>query len=467
MEQQKDGGVIFSVRSETFGVGVGVRMSDSRTDVGAPLWKNTFCNIEISGFALSHTYTSNQPLLGATHAHCSETLWLHSRFVNNKVTCLIQNCQAVNNFYIHCDFENFDTSYINGQTINDENFEFFIDESGGGISIIDASWIGRGRWFGWRYPTGGNTLFAGSQQFNIDTVRAELRSSHIGVLFEELIHGVSGTLFTDISVNNVSTVSQGAVIDLLRYGGRLKFSATNVKPVGGTGSFIVRQFPTLGRTASGSINQGSMSSVYIDRCGQIEYVRETTSPYGQYNRNATGKVEITRSDTSSTNASTSSDTQGFIKLAYGGDIKQLGYGLCTYSPFSKLIYNFDSTSGGFVANSQIKIIMPRNARPLKFFTYKHAQRLGDATPFNLYIVKDVANWATSTFNKDTDAFLISSIAAGVTTGKAGYFESTITIPTSTMGVENMSGYGNWLEGRIMIEYLGGVAYAGFIGIEYI
>ena len=453
----------FSLRDSTFGTSSGPMFSDSRNEAGAPVWKNTFFNVEITAFNIGHAYTSENPLDGANHAHCSENLWLQCRFVNNKTTGLLQNCQAVNNTYLRCDFENFDTSYLNGQTITDSNFDFFRDEAGAGVLVESSSFIGRGRWYSWKYPTGGSGLFAGSAYFKLHDVKSELRTPHYGVLIEELVHGVTGTLGMAVDVSDTTTVNYGASIDLIRYGGRLNGVFNNVATSLGTGKLVVRNYPTLGRSSGATT--GSQSTLKFENCGNVEYERETTSPYGTYNRNATPLVIFRDQKSSSTNGSYSIDSDGWMKLNYGGDVQQLSQTFGSMSQYGRLVYNLDWVSSGIGANAQLKIVMPKYGRPLKLFAYKHTQRLTNDVTFNLYLVKDKANWASAIFDKSTDA--ISAGTIGSTLNKAGYFDTVVNITSSILGTELTSGFGSWVEGRMLIEYVGAVAYAGFVGVEYV
>lgn len=454
----------FTLRDETLFQSTGVEFTDSRSETNGPVWKNTFANIEILGFKESHTYTSADPLAGSTHAHCSENLWIQCRFSANQVTCVNRNCQAVNNVYLRCDFENSDASYYNGQTITDANFEFFRDEAGGGITLINPSIIGRGRWFGWKYPTGGTVLFGGSGQFKAENVRAEVRPTHYGCLIEELVHGVTGSLDMLIEINTASCVVFDANIDLMRFGGRVNALFNNVFPAYGAGRLFVRCYPTQGR--SSNITTGAQSTIVLDNCGTVFYERETSSPYGTYSRNATPSIVFRNQHSASTNSSYSVDADGWLSLRYGGDIQQLPQSFGTAQAFSKLVYNLDWVSAGIGANSQIKVCMPKHGRPLKLFAYKHAVRLADNLSFNLYLVKDKANWTTpGTFNLVTDAIKVSDL--GSTLNKAGYFEVPVNLLSAVLGNETMSGFSSWLEGRMLIEYVGSVAFAGFVGVDYI
>lgn len=453
----------FTLRDETFGTSTGIIFSDSRTETGAPLWKNTFFNIELVGFNVGHVYTSANPLDGTSHAHCSENLWMQCRFVNNKTTVLLQNCQAVNNTYTRCDFENFDTGYINGQTITDNNFELFKDEAGAGVLVESSSFIGRGRWYSWYYPTGGTNLFAGSAYFKLHDIKAELRPNHYGVLIEELVHGVNGTLGMDVSVTNTTTVNYGASVDLVRYAGRINALFDNVATALGTGRLIIRNYPTIGR--SSGLTNGSQSTIKISNSGHIFYERENTSPYGTYNRNATPTVIFRDQKSSSTNGSYSIDSDGWMSLSYGGDIQQLPQTFGSMGQFGRLVYNLDSISSGINTNAQLKVVMPKYGRPLKLFTYKHALRLANDLSFNLYLVKDKVNWASSSFNKTLDAIPVASI--GSTLNKAGFFEIPVNLTSTILGTETTSGFGAWTEGRMLIEYVGTIAYAGFVGVEYV
>ncbi|MEF0180646.1 hypothetical protein PXZ69_01505 [Acinetobacter baumannii] len=453
----------FTLLDNKHGTSEGIVFTDSRTDVGGGVWKCLFTLIEIRGFAVSHRYTSNNPLDGGSHAHCSEMLWQQCRFSNNKITAIVENCQAVNNMYVKCDGENFDTAYLD-ENIVDANWPFFIDYAGGGINIIGGSWIGRGKLFSWLYPAGGTGLFSGSGAFKGQDIRFELRPTYNGVLIEEGIHGNAGTsMHMSIEVTNLKTLNYGATVDLFRFAGRCKAVFKNCEPVFGAGRLVVRQYPTLGRSSNTTI--GAMADVLIENCGTTFYEKETSSPYGPYDRAASANVVIKNNHPASTNQSYSTDAQGFRVVNSGGDIQQLGQSFNSALSPSRLAFNNDNPSSGFANATQHKFCIPKYGRPLKAFMYKMAVRHAVETSIDLYLVKDVAQWAGSTFDVGTDAVLVAS--GPLTVNKSGYFEVPINLTSNIVGNAFQSGFDSWLEGRMMFVIKGGNTFSGFFGVEYI
>jgi uncharacterized protein YcgI (DUF1989 family) len=455
-----------TLREENFNTSIGIQMTDSRTDVGAPCWKNTFTNMECTGFNIGVNFTSTNPLDGTTHAHCDGNTFSEFRFVNCKLSVLNQNCQAINNTFIAFNINNFDTAWVDGQVKVDNNFVMFRDEAGGGINIYGADLIGRGKLFEWHYPAGGSGLFSGSGVFSGQDLRMELRETHNGILVHETVHGNTGvSMSMSISLKNVKTVNYGASIDILRCGGRLKAHLEDVSTVAGTGRLNIRLYPTLGRTSNTTI--GSLTDILADNCGNLYYEKETTSPYGTYNRAATPSVIINGSHTSSVNATYTLDAQSFRLLQHGGDIRQLPQGFGhTAGSNGRVVFNNDDPSSGFVTGSQLKFRLPKYARPLKMIMYKQAVRHANEASVDLYVVKDVANWVNpASFDITKDAAIVST--GPLTINKSGYFEVPVNLLSNIVGNAFQSGFDNWTEGRMVFVTKGTITYSGFFGLDYI
>lgn len=452
------------IRDENFITSTGLIMSDKRNSVGGAVWKNCFINVGFSGFARGVVFTSENPLAGATHAHCDDNYFASCSFTNNKVAIVNQNTQAVVNLFVGCEFENADGTWIKGEPVVDDNFTIVEDQAGGSIVIINASVIGRGRWYRWVYPSGGTGLFVGSGAVTYKNARGELRSPHCGVLFDEGVHGVFTHGGVEISVSDCTTLNESQAVDLLRFGGAVKASFYNVGVAFGTGSLTIRQYPTVGKTANNNI--GSRASVFANYCSDLFYVKETSSPYGTYDFNATANVSIINPKTNSPNNSFTTDADGWSFLTGGGAITQLPWRFGMMPNPSRIVYNSDAVDSNNINSGVVlKLNLPKGARPLKLFCNKNQYRRTNDQSFKLYLVKDKANWASSTFDKNTDAFLVASTAS--TLNKSGYFESNVEMVSAGLGNELKSGTSGWLEGRILIEYVGTTMFSGFVGVEYI
>ena len=444
----------------TFGTSCGIELIDSLGGTGTPVQKVTFIDVEVDCFAIGHKYTSAVPLTGATHSMCSETLWLHCRFCNNILSGLNQNCQAVNNLYVGTDFENFDTTYL-GSPVTDSNFQFFKDEAGCGISVQGGSMVGRGKWFSWEYKTGGTTLFSGAQ-FSIIGVRVEARTTHVGTCVFEEVHGVNGSLSIDITLRDIEVVAFSQTLDLLRYGGRLDLTVDNVNPVQGTGSLTIRQYPTLGRTSGATTGTQGIGRIHDS---DIDVVVETTSAYGTFNSNATGLVMRDGCVSSSTNSSMATDAQGFFGVVGKGNSQQMGMQLNDAVMPKMLIWNNDNP--GNTVSGDVKILVPKGGRPLELVVFKQPQAVAGDSGWELYVVKDNANWANpAVFAIGTDATLVAT--TGVTTNKAGFFRVPVVLTVAGFtGAELRAGKTGWLEGRMYLKKTGATAFPGWFGIEYL
>lgn len=444
-----------SIYDKIPGTSVAFKFSDTRTTPGNPVLKLSFDKIFVSNFAVGELYTSSNPLNGADHAHCAEVRWTNCRFNNNVVSIINENLQAVNIVHTNCDFENFDTAGI-----VDDKFTFFKILGGGELKFYGGSIIGRGTLLQWKYPTGGSNLFSGAR-FLLEGARLELRTGKSGKMFEELVGSPSVALFLELNCFNCMAINESSEpLDLLSYSGRVNATFRNIKFLGGSAN--IRNYPTLGR--SGNTNQGSYGYVLAENCGELKYIKETSSPYGTYSENFPHEVIIKDPGLWTTNASMSADAQGFYSHLANGNVNAMSLGLTTRAEVGRLIYNSDQTSAGLNAN--LKLRMPPHARPIKFVMYKHPQQFSVDTGFDLYLVKDNAAWVDpANFAEATDAVLVANTPAN--NGKAGYFEIPVVLTSNVFGNNLRAGYGSWLEGRIYLKKRGANPLPGFVGVEYI
>jgi Pectate lyase superfamily protein len=453
----------FTLLDGTFNTSCGIELTDSIA-AGGNVQKNFFARIDISGFAIGQKYTSTVPLTGSGHAMCSETMWLHCRWSLNFLAILNQNCQAYNNRYIGCDIENFDTTYRGTAVV--DSWDMISDEAGGGIFLEGGSYIGRGKVYKWKYPTGGSGLWSGAT-FCAQNLRMEARSTHNGVIINEEVHGVTGSLALNLDIKNIDITTSGQNLDFLRYGGRVNGRVENVFPTSGTGSLTVRQYPTLGRTSNTTTaSQGGIE--LVDHT--LFRVIETTSPYGGggWAASATGRISSKGARSSSTNSSMSSEVVGgqtWFFLNGPGEAQQLGMQLNGLSSRSMMLWNNDLVTSGI--GSDIYVKLPKGGRLLELIAFKHATQFATNTGVVLYMVKDNANWANpAAFAVGTDAVAVATMPS--TAGAAGFYRIPCVLTSNVFGNELRCGAGSWTEGRMLLQHVGGATlFNGFLGVEYL
>jgi hypothetical protein len=289
----------------------------------------------------------------------------------------------------------------------------------------------------------------------------EARAKHAGVLFNEEVHGVIGSLSMSILIRGLEVTVFNQAIDLLRYGGRLNFHGENIWPTAGDGSLTVRQFPTLGRTSN--TNTGSQGTVDLVNCS-VYVERSNTSSFGNYMPNATGRISVRNANPASTNASMAVDALGWFFIAGPVDGQQLGMQLNSVPTLGRLVWNNDSSSAQI--GSDLRLILPRNARPLKLIMLKLPQQLSAGVSFSLYLCKDAANWAIpGKFQLNLDAILVATLPDN--RDAAGYWEAPVQLTANLLGGDLRSGFGAWTEGRMYLKKNGPAGLSGWVGVEYI
>lgn len=437
------------------GTSCAFKFMDATTLSGSPVLKLTFDRISANNFAIGEWYTTVTPLNGATHAHCAEVRWTNCLFSNNVVSIINENTQAVNIVHTNCDFENFD-----GGGVTDNQFTFFKLLGGGELKFYGGSIIGRGTIMQWQYPAGASGLFPGGR-FLLEGARFELRAGKTGKIFEELTGGSGNSTFLELKASDCLILNQGSeTLDLLTYSGRVNASFKDLKLTAGV--MNIRNYPTTGRSANADI--GSYGYVHAENCGPLAYIKETSSPYGAYSENYPHEVVVTGPGVWNTNASMAVDPLGFHSHLAGGNVNSMSQGITTRAEVGRIIWNSDQTTAGIAGSLKVKI--PPHARPIKFFMYKHPQQFAVDPGFDLYLVKDNADWANPlVFAEATDAVLVATSAS--TLNKAGYFSYDVVLTNNVFGTKLRAGYASWLEGRMYFKKKGSNPFPGFVGVEYI
>jgi len=379
----------------TAGKSTAIQISDDDA-VAEPNWHNKFDDIRVDDFFIGCRHTSAAPLTGNDHDWASESLFLHSKFRNCRTSFLHENHQAVNITLIATDVENDDSG---------ETYTMFKDVAGGEFKIYGGSFIGKGPVLQWEYPTSGTNLFSAAK-WSFNGCRIEARSTHGGVLFEQLDTTLIGGQFMNLHVRDCQINGFTQTIDLLQYGGRCMVNFQDCMTF--NGKFIVRQYPTSSLTAT-SASTGSLSRVNVENCGHVYFEKATTSAYGTYGAQFTGPLVIQNSNFS-TGGAVGDDGDGFLELTNQGPVNHFGFSWQSAPAPQRLIYNDDDITAGFMGTTDpatLQLVAPKYARLLNFIAYKHPQRYASAHVLKFYIVKDNANWVdTGTFAIATDAVLL-------------------------------------------------------------
>lgn len=428
------------------GTSTAVRIASYPVQPTGPNWKNLFRNVRVSDFKTGAHFTTNgDPTEPEQSGWASENLFLHCKFRNCRVSVLLDNMQSVNNTFSATDIENDDSG---------EQYEMIRYNAGGGMTVENASLIGRGWVFTWKGLPG---LFVNSN-ISFTNCRIEARSGHIRqLIYQEYDDGLYAANRIFISMNEVNVEPFTQNLDLIHFSGRMYFSGNGIS--GSSGSIAVRQFPVAG--ISGALGVGNFASVKINNSIGIRSIEDTTatSVYGSYNKRYSVPVEID-DQFSSTNGSNQTDAKGFI-VANNPSLSMIGYGLSNVKS-SRLVFNDPNEFVGF---ESVKFILPKYATPTKLIMFKQPVRFSINIQYKLYIVKDVQQWANqNAFNPVTDAYLVAD--TGDTNGKSGFFEAPIQMTQNTIGYRMQGGVSDtWTEGRMYLENSGG-AFAGFAGVEY-
>lgn len=413
--------------------------------------KNNFKNIRCQFLNLFARFTTNQPLVGSTHAMGSEQLFENCKVYNCNQYIISENIQAVNNWFKNCDFE-CDTTKDLATTVYIQDF------AGGGINLSGGSIIGRGIFYSWLYPTGGTGLFQGAN-FHFDGLRFECRSVHSGEIIREGVHGVKGTSrFLNITANNITILTYGQTINVMSYAGRVNAELNNINAIQ-SNTLRIRQYPTIGESAS-SLGGGGMGRVVVNN-SSISFVKEASSPYGTYNPAYTSQVIINTPQLGSTNNTASTDAYGFISTPFLS-LNQIGVGINIAKPN---VFLFGSDQGNIqLSAATYKFNLLSGMRLTKFGFNKPPSQHAASITVSLYSVKDRSSWVDSNnFSLSTDAYLLSSLSSPA--NSSGLIESVISPSITYNSTTGKTGEGAWSESRVAIVVSANTT--GFFYIEYI
>ena len=434
----------------TAGTSTCFRAQDDLPDTdGFSHYKDSFERCRVSSFKTGILITTSDPASGATHAFCSEPLFLHSRFKNNRTAFRVQNLQAVDITLVATDIENDDAG---------ESYTFIRDDVGATFNIYGGSFVGKGVFYDC-YQAGGSTSLWQAAKLSVTDARFELRSPHNGTVLKPVASAfaTNGTINLDrcLFLNSTQTLT------LVNFGGKTAITTRDCKVTSGTLKVI--QSPTTGITSSFVSADGyynSFGSVDISGCYGVVYEKATSSPYGAYDERYTAPT-VVKNAMSDPAGSYTIDANGFMTFK-SNDFFQRGAGLGP-AETKRLVYNLDRPLSSF---GSVKFILPNMATPIKFFLFKHPNYRTTNVQYKLYAVKDVANWVLpGTFAVATDAIEIA--ATGATTNTAGYLEYPIALVSNYYDATRyfQSGLGLWTEGRMFFEIQSG-ATSGFVGVEY-
>lgn len=434
----------------TAGTSTCFRAQDDLPDTdGFSHYKDSFERCRVSSFKTGILITTSDPASGATHAFCSEPLFLHSRFKNNRTAFHVQNLQAVDITLLATDIENDDAG---------ESYTFIRDDVGATFNIYGGSFVGKGVFYDCYQATGSTSLWQAGK-LSVTDARFELRSTHNGTVLKPVASafGTNGT----ISLERCLFLNFTQTLTLVNFGGKTAITVRDCKVT--SGSLKVVQSPTTGITSSFVSGDGyykSFGSIDISGCYGVTYEKGVSSSYGTYDERYTAPA-IVKNSMSDPGGSYSIDANGFLTFK-SNDYFQRGAGIGSAAT-SRLVYNMDRPLSSF---GSVKFILPQMATPIKFFMFKHPNYRTTDVQYKLYAVKDEAAWVTpGSFDVATDAIQI--VSTGTTANTAGYIEYAISLTSSYYDASTyfQSGLGLWTEGRMFAEIQSG-STSGFIGVEF-
>lgn len=426
------------------------KSQDSRPDTdGISHYKDSFERCRIGDFGTGILITTTNPLDGRTHAFCSEPMFFHCRFRNNRVSFRVQNTQAVDITLLGTDIENDDEG---------ESYTFIRDDAGVTFNVFGGSFVGRGIFYDCHQAAGSTALWQAAK-LSVTDARFELRRGHNGTVLRPVASrfATHGAIFLDRCL----FLAFAQDLELVNFGGKTDVVARSCRVV--NGRLMVRQSPTKGITAARAKADGyyeSFGSVSVVDSYGMAYEKLASTPYGDFDDIYTGPVVVENSLTDP-NGSYVLDDHGFAiakSATYYG--RAVGVG---YSKTSRFLYNIDQPRRTF---GSIKFILPHGATPVKFFFYKHPYVRKLDVHLNLFAVKDNHDWNNPrSFDVVKDAVPIGS--SGSTENRCGYIEAPILLIDSYFDAGDyfQSGFGRWLEGRMYIETEPD-GMSGFVGVEY-
>ena len=435
------------LEDENAGTSSCIRMTTGRRpdDLGSIAhYKDSLERCSVSYFKVAiHFDTDANRLNGNEHAFLSESLFLHTRFKNNRTTFLVQNIQAVDITLVGTDIENDDSG---------EEYTVITDSVGASFRMFGGSVVIRGKFYSGTYLPGSVSLWQAGKLYINDT-RFELRGGRTLDVISLPISTAQINLSVEFDSCLFLCFSQD--LQFVDYLGKSQLIMKNCRALSGSLTIEQRPYQNYSATYSGGYYL-SNGWVKVTDSYNIKYNKGTpVSGVDSY------VAPVTIKNIGSDGAfSSSSDANGFLEYN-ASSYHQWGAGLNAFE-YGFVGYGIDRPTSGF---GDIKLKLPYGARPCKLVMYKEPQVRGLATEFELYAVKDVADWATGTFNYVTDAVLLCT--TGSTTGNWGEFESLVQSSSAYFSGTLKSGFSNWTEGRIYLRAVGGVQNHGMLGVKYL
>lgn len=425
-------------RPATVGTGQFCRVSERSAQTGGDgvaNWKNYWANCQVSNFAIGLELTSPDPTDGDVGEQASETTLFNLKFRNNRRTFWIRNRMAYNTTLFAVDVEN-------DQEPEGEAWDFIRDDNGGGIKVYGGSWIGKGAHLriGRRYAGAKN--FSGST-IKFDGVRFECRPGYGEASIVQDVDSLKDeTQWIFVSITGCHYDLFGQSIKAVKFTNRVSVKYKDCHA--DSGKMLISHNPTA---SSANYAVGAIGSVHAVDCHGFEIAQDAGNTYGTFSRQQT--VPIVVKNLPASNGAFSVDSDGFMTLGAGGICQQqLGHMLGTAEEFSLVVNDSAETDGSAISN-EIKFKLPPFAMPISFGMFKHPVRFSKVFTYELWLVKDKADWAGASFSRASDAARVSLITSQV--GTAGFVEELVALQSNITGFRLQSGFTSWKEGRMLIR----------------
>lgn len=240
----------------------GLYFADTTAGSG-PNWKNMFERVRVRQFKEGAKFDG-----GATindDAHCSEFMFLHSKFRNCETGIVMDNIQAVNLQLIGVDFENDDAGDAAGEWTHIKfTRSSFVNHIGGSV-------IGHGAYVDFVY--GSASQFQASSQFATKGIKIEKRGGDTPIFHQDPASVVNVSNDFKILAEDMAVRWSGTDDKVLaKIGGRAVLALKNVTS---NADCVVR-----GVVSSILEGNGETGHVEMDGCYRVTYERVEAAEYG-------------------------------------------------------------------------------------------------------------------------------------------------------------------------------------------
>ena len=405
-------------------------------------YKDSLERCRVSSFKVGFWFDTDGNELDANeHIFLSEPMFFHTRFKNCRTSFLVQNIQAVDITLVGTDIENDDAG---------EEYTILKDTVGASFRMYGGSVVGKGFFYDGDFLAGSVSLWQAGKIYVNDT-RFEIRATRLKDFIK--IPQSNAQLNLQVEFDSCMFLCFGQRVRFVDYLGKIDLKLKQCRTL--SGSMFIEHRPY--QFWSGTFTNPyyfSNGSIALDDCFGIDY--EKGAPASGDPR-YTVRVDVTsKGGDGSFNAV--ADADDFISY----DNKNYHQWACGLNRMEStlLTYALDSASAGI---GDVKVFLPKGARPAKLVMWKDPTIRTSDVNYELYFVKDKADWATTTFDEATDAILIAT--TGSTAGQFGEVEVSIA-PTANNIATFKAGESSWEEGRLFFKAVGGVQNRGFVGVRY-